>query len=127
MSTRPISLNDTADTKRKILQSIASQYDVHNYNGLIMNRSCTFLHRLQCNTDLGWDHKLSAELLKEWRNITKQTNAAPVIKVKRSVGGRNNPYRLIAFTDASKLMYGVVLYLQNLKTKDFPFCMQRIE
>ena len=51
LSTKSIHLNKYAETKRKILSSIASQYDLFNYNGPIMNRARMFLYRLQMKHD----------------------------------------------------------------------------
>ena len=72
--TKPISLNPEADTKRCILQSIASQFDVFGFNMPLYNRCRLFLHKLQCQKNLGWDKKLSPEQIKEWRNIVHQCN-----------------------------------------------------
>jgi len=111
---RPISLTSDANTKRKVLQTIAAQYDVHNFNAPLLNRSKIFLHKLQCDDSLGWDDVLPANLLNEWHNITSQANSSPVIKVQRFVGSRNSSYRLVAYTDASTQMYGTVIYIQCL-------------
>ncbi|XP_066961605.1 uncharacterized protein [Macrobrachium rosenbergii] len=116
LSTKKMELDGSASTKRQILRSIASQYDVYNFNGPLLNRSRLFLHDLQYNKMLGWDDKLSPELVREWQNITKQINAAPVIEVKRFDGKRNSSYRLIAFTDSSKQIYGTVVYIQDIET-----------
>ena len=123
--TRPINLNIEANTKRLILQSIASQYDVHNFNGPILNRSRLFLHKLQCSKDLKWDDKLSKESLNEWRNIVKQANASPPMQIDRSVGSRADKYCLIACTDASREMYGMVLYMRNITTGKSSFLLAK--
>jgi len=121
LSAAPINLDIEANTKRLVLKTVAAQYDVYNLNAPVMNRSRLFLHNLQCNKDLAWDTILPAELLKEWRNITKQANSAPTIRVSRCVGSLRDTYDLVACTDASKVMYGVVLYLYNVQTKVVSF------
>ena len=50
-------------TKRKVLQTIASQWDAYNINAPLLNRSRLFLHRLQIDKTLDWDTVLSSELL----------------------------------------------------------------
>ena len=125
LSTRPISLDASAATKRMILKTVASQFDLYNYNGPILNRNRLFLHRLQCKKDLDWDEQLSPELLRKWRAIARQGNSTPEINVKRFVGGRDGSYKLIAFSDSSKAMYGVVVYIQDLETKKVSFLLAK--
>ena len=121
LSTKPIDLNLEANTKRTVLRSIASQFDIYNYNGPIMNRSRLFLHRLQSNKEIGWDQPLSLDLIKEWKAIVRQANASPPIEIDRFVGNRNDSYKLIGFSDSSKAIYGAVMYIQNLSTKKVSF------
>ena len=52
-------------------------------------------------------------------------NNTPEIPVNRFVGQRDDPYKLIAFCDASKDIYGVVLYIQNLRTNDVNFLLSK--
>ena len=128
LSTKPISLNIQAQTKREVLQSIASQYDLFNFNGPLLNRSRLFLHQLQCDKDLGWDQELNADVRRQWRNIAKQANAASVTEIQRVFGSREDTYRLLAFSDSSKQMFGVVIYMQNISTGkvSFVFAKNRI-
>ena len=128
LSTKPISLNIQAQAKREVLQSIASQYDLFNVNGPLLNRSRLFLHQLQCDKDLGWDQELNANVRRQWRNIAKQANAASVTEIQRVFGSREDTYRLLAFSDSSKQMFGVVIYMQNISTGkvSFVFAKNRI-
>ena len=64
LSTKAINLNKDAETKRKILSSIASQYDLLNYNGPVMNRARMLLHQLQMKHEIGWDEVPSNECLR---------------------------------------------------------------
>ena len=72
------------------------------------------MHNLQTNPDIGWDDNLSKDKLRDWQNIAKQANSSPVIKVKRFVGKQSDEYSLVAFSDSSLEIYGVVIYLVNL-------------
>ena len=45
-------LNADACTKRQILSSIASNFDIFNISGPILNRSRIFMHDLQCKREL---------------------------------------------------------------------------
>ena len=106
LSTDKFSLDASANTKRKILQSIASNYDIFNFNGPLLNRARIFMHDLQCQPSLDWDTKLSSDQHREWRNISKQVNSSGRINIDRFVGRRNASYRLISFVDSSKIIFG---------------------
>ena len=123
--TRPINLDATANTKRSILRTVAAQFDIYNFNLPILNRSRVFMHNLQCDKSLGWDAKISPDLQREWKNISKQANATPEIKVDRYVGPRKGTYKLLAFTDASHLLYGTVVYILHVETGNISFIMAR--
>ena len=85
----------------------------------VLNRARLFLHKLQMNKDLDWDSPLSSKLQKEWQNIVKQVKNCPAMEINRSCGPRSDS--LICFTDASKNLYGCVLYLRNVSTKEVTF------
>ena len=114
-----------AHTKRLILKSIASNFDIFNYVGPLLNRARLFLHNLQCRTDLGWDTTLSKAELNEWRNISKQFNSSGTVNVSRTFGSRRSKYTLVAFTDSSKQIYGTVLYLKNNRNERLSFVLAR--
>ena len=120
-SASPINLDSKAKTKREILKSIASQYDIFNIHGPCLNRARIFLHKLQCEKTLSWDTKLDPSRLSEWSNISKQANNTPAIQISRNFGNRNDPYELIAFTDASKSIYAAVVYIKNVSTGKVSF------
>ncbi|XP_068225114.1 uncharacterized protein [Palaemon carinicauda] len=125
LSTKPINLDIKANTKREVLRTIASQYDLYNFNGPLLNRSRLFLHRLQCDQHLSWDQALDKERSREWQNIAKQANAAPVIKVPRFAGSRDDTYKLIAYSDSSKCIFGVVIYIQCISTGKLSFAFAK--
>ena len=125
LRTKPFNLDRNAETKRSILSSIASQYDLFNYNGPIMNRAKLFLHKLQLDQDLGWDAKISDNLIKEWKNISIQVNNSPVLSIPRYVGSNKDEYSLIAFSDSSTNLIGTVIYIKNNNTKNINFVMSK--
>ena len=119
--TKPISLDREAKTKRTILKSIATQFDIYGFNMPMMNRSRLFMHRLQCNKSLNWDQIIPQELQREWRNICKQVNASPHVRISRHVGPRCGTFKLIAFTDASHELYGTAIYLYHVESGKISF------
>lgn len=125
LSTDKLTLNATADTKRSILQSIASNFDVYNYNAPLLNRAKLFLHDLQCEASLKWDDKLSLDKIEMWQKICKQINSSPNLTIDRCVGDLNDQYWLCAFTDSSKNIYGCVIYIINLVTHKVSFLLSK--
>ena len=105
-----------ASTKRKLLKSIAENFDPFNYDGPVLNRARLFMHELQCEEKLGWDQDIGPEHKREWKNICNQINNASPITIDRCVGSRKDVYKLVCFTDASKNIYGCVIYLKNINT-----------
>ena len=59
LSANKINLDISADTKRKILKSIASNFHPYNFNGPLMNICKLSLHKLQLQSDLDWDKSLT--------------------------------------------------------------------
>lgn len=123
--TDTISLNRDASTKRKILQSIASNYDVFNYNAPLLNRSKLFLHELQTKFKLTWDEEIPQTMMNEWINICNQITDIPSLKVKRFVGSKTDEYTLCIFTDSSRVLYGCVLYIINECTNECNFLLSK--
>jgi len=118
-------LNPEARTKREILSSIASNFDLFGFCGPILNRPRLFLHKLQKNTSMGWDKILSEGDCKEWRTIVKSVNKSMEFSIARSVGRRTDSYQLICCTDSSKSIFGTVVYLYNENTQKLSFLIAR--
>ena len=118
--TDKLDLKADVSTKRQLLSTYASQFDIFNFNNPLLNRTRLFLHKLQCDQNLNWYDPLPDEFRREWRNISTQVHAVPILKFPRAMGSRNHVYRIITFTDSSKLMLGCVSYLLNLNTNE-PF------
>ncbi|XP_068245414.1 uncharacterized protein [Palaemon carinicauda] len=125
LRTRHLQLDIGADNKRKVLKSIAAHYDVFGFTGPILNRARLFLHKLQCDGSFDWDMKLDDSLLREWKNICRQVNASPEIKIQRFMGRRNSQYRLVAFTDSSKDIYGTTVYIQEIDSLEVSFVLAK--
>ena len=117
----PINFDINACTKRKILSSLNSVYDLFNVYGPMINRAKLFLQRLQMDKSLEWDTVLPVELQKEWVKISKQANSTPIIELDRCFGSRSSTYSLVAFSDASSAIYGVVVYIIDNDTKHISF------
>ena len=125
LSPNKIQLDETADTKRKILGTLNGIYDVYNIYGPMVLRAKIFMQRLQCDQNISWDTALSQTLLNEWKNIAKQANGTPIVEIPRFVGERNATYSLIGITDASSSAYGTVIYIKDLNTQRVSFLMAK--
>ena len=69
ISVRKLELDQNAKTKRSILSSIASNFDVFSFCGPLLNRARLFMHGLQCAKEVGWDECLQHDQIREWVNI----------------------------------------------------------
>ena len=125
LSTAQLHLEAAANTKRKILSTIASNFDLFNFAGPLLNRARLFMHRLQCAQDVGWDEIISESQIREWRCIAKQVSDKVPISIERFIGARNGKYSLVAFTDASKVMLGVVVYIRDIATGKLNFVLAK--
>ena len=119
--TKPIYLNPEANTKRLVLKTIASQFDIFGFNLPLFNRCRLFMHQLQCQKGLGWDQPLNLQQLREWKNICNQSNSSPPLKVTRCLGPRHGEYQILVYTDASCDIYGCVLYLRHVESGQISF------
>ena len=55
----------------------------------------------------------------------KQVGNSPVIEIDRSFGQREDSYEIVCFTDASKDLYGCVLFMRNLSSGKFTFLLAK--
>ena len=125
LSIRTFDLSVDANTKRLILSTLHTIFDPFGLCLPLLNRARLFLHKLQLNKELKWDTPLPTNLQKEWTNIVRQISTNPVIEIDRSFGHRNDMYELICFTDASKSLYGCVIYLKCVSTGKVTFLMAK--
>ncbi len=114
LKTRKLYLDPKAATKRLVLQTLNANFDLYGIYIPVLNRARLFLHILQCDKELSWDEKFSMEKTGEWIKICKQINNSSEITIPRMIGARSSAYKLICFTDASKEIYGCVIYLQEI-------------
>ena len=121
LSPFPINLDPNCQTKKQILSTLNAVYDLLNVYGPILNRAKIFLHWLQCDKSVDWDSKLQPDLVKEWSLICRQANDTPAIAVDRFIGSRSGRYNLVAFSDASSVSYGVVIYIVEIETAKVSF------
>ena len=124
LSPYPIQLNEEANCKRSILSSLNGVYDVFGIYGPILNRSKIFFQRLQLDS-FDWDEVLPEFLCKEWRNIVRQANTTPVVAIDRCVGDGTGLFDLLAFSDASADIYGVVVYIWEVSTNKVNFLLAK--
>lgn len=108
-----ITLSKEAISKRTVLQSIASNFDLFGLSLPILNRARLYMQRLQCDKNLTWDTELSDAQKKDWINICNQANSTPTVSMNRYIGKNDDHYDLLVFTDSSKEAYGCVLYIVN--------------
>ena len=118
---KPISLDSNACTRRQILKTVNSVYDILGIYLPIMNRAKLFLQKLARNAELGWDTPLNDDLQKEWQSITKYVTKTKQVAIPRMIGERQSSYRLVCFTDASRLAYGMVIYAIDTATHQISF------
>ena len=118
---KTVSLNNLADTKRQVLQSLNSIYDVLNIYCPLLLRAKLFLQSLAHDESVTWDSTLSRDHQRLWGNICKQLNSAPQLEISRFIGSYNSSYELYCFTDASRDAYGCVIYIRDRETSSVSF------
>ena len=57
-----LSLNYNANTKRSVLQTLNSVYDVYDLYAPLILRAKLFMQRLQCDSSFGWDSVMSDDV-----------------------------------------------------------------
>ena len=111
-------VNDAAGkiepTKRNII-SVASRF----YDPLEVLSPFTIMFKILfqelCMKEVGWDKPLSGELLTRWRGLLKSFKLTKALVLPRcyfAIGKKVMPCRLLGFSDASRLTYTAVVYLQ---------------
>jgi len=122
---KPPHLDSEARTKRQILSSLNANYDPLGIYLPLYNRAKLFMRDLQSDKDLNWDTVIKGDLLKTWLKICKQLNRSVDIPIPRCIGDYDDTYDILTFTDASKDLYGCVLYLQSVNTGKISFCLAK--
>ena len=114
-------LNESAITRRKILLSINSVYDIFNVYLPLILRARLFIRKILTSKDLERDTAFDESPLKKWIEIYRQVNSAETIEIPRSVGDRSSNYSLVAYTDASGVACGEVIYLLDHPNQKISF------
>ena len=122
---RGLNLNSDANTQRKILQSLNSQYDPIGIYLPLLNRAKFFLHALQIDKSLGWDDHIGPDRCKEWNRICKQVNSHEQFSFNRMIGERSGIFKLVGFSDASEDALGLTFYLWDVETNECSFIMAK--
>ena len=117
---KKIELDPLASTKREILSSCNSVFDPLGLLIPVMNRAKLFLHTLQMKGG-SWDSNIGHDEQREWSLICKQFNSSMHIAIPRYVGDFNDTYEIVAFSDASKDLYGCVIYLRDCTSRKLKF------
>ena len=125
LSSQPLNLNASANTKRSVLSSLASCYDPFNFSLPLMNKAKLFMQSLQTDSKLGWDTVIDHERTKQWKKIAKEVNMANIPSLQRYLGPRTGDYELVVFTDSSSLFYGTVIYLKDSANNSLHFVLAR--
>ena len=125
LSPYKINLDTHATTKRKVLATLNTVYDIFGVYHSVLLRAKLFMQKLQCDPRFKWDTILPDDLLKEWILIAKQANATPIIEFSRNIGPKNGNYSLIAFSDSSKLAMGTVIYIKDLNSNNISYLFSK--
>ena len=99
-----------ANTRRKVLSSLASVFDPL---GVITPISVKgkFILRDITKAKLSWDEELPPEILKTWTNFASEVSSLSSFSFERQTVSEGAPVGIYAFCDASRDAYGFVSYL----------------
>ncbi|KAI5734956.1 hypothetical protein M8J77_012447 [Diaphorina citri] len=98
-------------TKRKILSSVASIYDLNGYLSPVTIWMKIFLQRLWLDKSVSWDSPLSPELNQQWVQFASELPLLSQVNIPRFILPSNSA-DLVGFADASTSAYGAVVYLR---------------
>ena len=100
-------------TKRTIISEIARLFDPLGWIAPSIVIAKTFIQKLWLS-GLGWDDKLSSELLNEWDTYRTELSELTKIKIPRWLTTRTDDVsvELHGFSDASKTAYSAVVYIR---------------
>ena len=128
LATNKFYLDPNANTRRKVLQALNKNLDILGFMLPILNRAKLFLHSVNMDKRFGWDTILDKSYLKQWKNIANQINNGANISIPRYLGGYNDSYYVLVYTDSSREFYGCVAYLQPVDTnaQNFAFAKNKL-
>ncbi|KAL0882691.1 hypothetical protein ABMA27_001114 [Loxostege sticticalis] len=104
-------------TKRTIIADISRLFDPLGWIAPTIITAKIFIQRLWL-AGVGWDDKLSTELIEEWNTYRKTLMELTKIKIPRWLGNTSDDVyiELHGFCDASKFAYSAVIYCRIKKT-----------
>lgn len=117
-----------ASTRREFLRNINANFDPMGMYLPTLNRAKLFLHEIVSEGNVAWDVVVDKNKLKDWRNISNQYNNNCTkfdLEIPRFIGNYNDHYELIACVDASKLIYGAVVYIKCIKSGKVNFLLSK--
>ena len=125
ISPKKLYLDTNCTTKRGVLKACAMNFDPNNYLGPLLNRAKIFLQSIQNDNSLKWDDVLPDHKIKEWKLISRELNRSENIEINRYIGPRDSRYALRCYTDASRQLYGLVIYIVDLNTNKVSLLMSK--
>ena len=126
LSLAPCSVEETADTKRKVLSQISKVFDPLNFTLPVTIRG-RILMRKVWKLELEWDQKVPKEISNEMKSISKDFGMLPELSFPRYAINDQCSYGLHIFCDSSKDAYGFVMYAcSNENKSSFLFAKSKL-
>lgn len=101
----------TIITKRKILSSVASIYDLNGYLSPVTVWMKIFLQKLWLEKSVSWDSPLSPTLNKQWVQFSSELSLLSLVRIPRFILPTQSA-DIVGFADASNTAYAAVVYLR---------------
>jgi hypothetical protein len=103
-------------TKRTVLSQLFKVFDPLGFGAAVTIRGKILLQKIT-RSHLKWHEPLPDEFLKPWTELSKDLRALGNLSIPRYVGLQDaRPSKIVAFSDASKAAYAVVVYVQYEKS-----------
>lgn len=110
----------TALSKRRILQSVASTYDLLGVVAPVVVRGKLFIQKLWARP-AEWDSELTESETQEWRQIEKECCGDPIQINRRYFSTpttEDHKFEIHVYGDASATALGAVAYIRRIGPKD---------
>ncbi len=105
---------DIQPTKRNVVSTVDRFYDPIGFLSPLIIRFKILFQRL-CESQIGWDERLTGDLLREWLSLISDLQGGTPLSIPRyfleESPAESLVYRLHGFCDASKAAYATVVYL----------------
>jgi hypothetical protein len=100
------------DTKRGVLQTLASIFDPVGYFQPVLFPAKLLLQHLW-NINASWDAPLPDDVKQSWQHFKAAVEPIFEFRIPRHIGQVDSTSSLIVFSDASKSGYGTVVYMRT--------------